>query len=116
MNLMRVLPLFYNPFLTLQGVLFHPYKTFREIAREHRWYWVAFPSLLWIFGFLIWRMLFLFGVLRFGYAMSWIFLSLWFTIYCSMYQVFVLYLLVRFGDVKLQMMLRKKGKHEGAKI
>jgi len=88
----------YSVFQIIQGLLLHPYQTMRQLVRDKVFVWMMYsPILLWIFALFVWKLfeILLFSV--FPYPGFWIFLALWFTVGIGMYQILLLYLMVRFS-------------------
>lgn len=88
----------YSLFQIVQGLLIHPYQTMRQLVREKVFIWMTFsPIFLWIFSLFVWKILEILLFSLFPYPGFWVFLALWFTVGIGMYQMLLLYLLLRFS-------------------
>lgn len=88
----------YSLFQIIQGLLIHPYQTMRQLVREKVFIWMTFsPIFLWIFSLFVWKILEILLFSLFPYPGFWVFLALWFTVGIGMYQMLLLYLLLRFS-------------------
>ncbi|HKY73909.1 MAG TPA: hypothetical protein VJ246_01195 [Patescibacteria group bacterium] len=87
----------YSVFQILQGQLIHPYPTMRQLVRDKVFLWMTCsPIGLWLGSLLIWKLLELTLFSLFPYQGFWLFLALWFTVGIALYQLLLVYLLVRF--------------------
>ncbi|HZZ98959.1 MAG TPA: hypothetical protein VFG51_03430 [Candidatus Saccharimonadia bacterium] len=88
----------YSLFEIVQGLLIHPYQTMRQLVREKVFAWMVFaPVFLWIASVVVWKILedlFFFAIPFPGF---WLFIALWFTIGIALYQILLLYFLLRFS-------------------
>ncbi len=90
----------YSLFQVVQGLLIHPYQTMRQLVREKVFVWMTFsPVFLWMFSLFVWKLLNVLLYFVFPYTGFWIFLTLWFTVGIGMYQVLLIYLLIRFTRI-----------------
>lgn len=87
----------YALFQILQGLLIHPYPTMRQLVREKVFVWMtASPVFLWLSAVVMWKLTELVLFSLFPYIGFWMFLALWFTTGIALYQILLIYLLLRF--------------------
>jgi hypothetical protein len=87
----------YSVFEILQGLLIHPYQTMRQLVRGRVFIWMTFsPVVLWCAAWVVWKVLELVFYSFVPYVGFWVFVALWFTMAIAMYQILLLYLLLRF--------------------
>ena len=81
-------------FQVVQGLLIHPYQTMRQLVRGKVFVWMACsPVLLWFLSLFVETSKVHFSDIS---RSDLDFLALWFTVGIGMYQVLLMYLLVRF--------------------
>lgn len=87
----------YSLFQVIQGQLLHPYQTMRQLVREKVFIGMTFsPIFLWAIFLVVWRILDVLLFWMIPYQGFWIFLALWFAVGIVLYQILLLYLLIRF--------------------
>lgn len=93
---------FYSIFRIGQGLLFHPYQTMQSLVRQPVFGWLVFlPLFFWGMGKILWHVVFislgrwlvspLFGT---GFLSA--FIVHWVTYFCFIWQLILMYLLIRF--------------------
>ena len=79
------------------GLLLHPYQTMQDLVEEKVFIWLGFlPTGLLIIGLVAWLAVVKTLLFMFLFAGLWIFALLWFSLFCLIWQVLLLYLLIRF--------------------
>ncbi|HEX9817324.1 MAG TPA: hypothetical protein VGA89_00290 [Patescibacteria group bacterium] len=89
-----------------QGLFFHPYQTMQLVVREKVFFWLTLlPSAVWVVARLIWGLVIVplvrlvFSCSQTGLAICQLipFFARWLLYFCVLWQLILLYLLVRFS-------------------
>jgi hypothetical protein len=103
---MTVWSLVYSLFQIAQGLFFHPYQTMQSLVREKVFFALTFlPVLVWVFARAAWgliivplvRLMFSCSASNFVGCDFIPFFTHWLLYFCILWQVMLVYLLVRFG-------------------
>ncbi len=104
-----ILSIVYSIFQISQGLLIHPYQTMQSLVKDKIFVWMTLlPTFFLAMLTMIWK-LFLFPLLKIfitcqsvrkEYCDLFYFLAEWVTFFCIYWQIILIYLLVRFNNIK----------------